>query len=141
MGLVPSFFMKLDQIPRTLNGKIDRRALPNAFKGGSHEIERMAPTTATERSIAEIWKKALSITSVSAEDNFFDIGGHSLLSMRVLAEMERTLGRRPSPRAMFMENLKQIAEWCDRRSVVADRPVTAEGVVAAGTSAAFGFSG
>ena len=139
--MVPSFFMKLEQIPRTLNGKIDRRALPNAFKGGSHEIERMPPTTATERSIAEIWKKALSITSVSAEDNFFDIGGHSLLSMRVLAEMERTLGRRPSPRAMFMENLKQIAEWCDRRSVVADRPVTAEGVVAAGTSAAFGFSG
>jgi amino acid adenylation domain-containing protein len=137
--MVPSFFMKLDQIPRTLNNKIDRRSLPNAFKGSTHEAERMPPTTATERRIAEIWKKALSLTSVSAEDNFFDIGGHSLLSMRVLAEMERTVGHRPGPRAMFMENLKQIAEWCDRRSMASDRPAAAEGV-GAGTTAAYGLS-
>jgi amino acid adenylation domain-containing protein len=120
--MVPSFFMQLDQIPRTLNGKIDRRALPNAFKGSAHETERTPPATATERRIAEIWTKALTVASISVEDNFFDIGGHSLLSMRVLAEMERTLGHRPSPRAMFMENLKQIAEWCDRRSMVGIGP-------------------
>jgi amino acid adenylation domain-containing protein len=136
--MVPSFFMQLDRIPRTLNGKIDRRALPNAFGGAVRDAERVAPTTMTERRIADIWQRALGVPSVSAEDNFFDVGGHSLLSMRVLAEIERTIGHRPNPRAMFMENLKQISEWCDRRSAV-DRAVGS--VVGAGASAAFGLSG
>ncbi len=114
--MVPSFFMKLDRIPLTPNGKVDRRALPNAFKGSQPDAERVAPKTATERAIADIWQRSLGVAAVSAEDNFFDIGGHSLLSMRVIAEIERTLGHRLQPRAMFMENLKQIAEWCDRRA-------------------------
>jgi acyl carrier protein len=137
--MVPSFFVKIDRIPLTPNGKIDRRALPNAFKGAAAESERVPPSTATERRIADIWQRALGLASVSVEDNFFDVGGHSLLSMRVLAEIERTLGHRLSPRAMFMENLKQIAEWCDRRSS-AERTAS-EGVVAAGAGAAVGLSG
>lgn len=119
-SMVPSFFVKLEQIPRTPDGQIDRRALPNAF-GVVPESGRVPPTTPTEQRIAAIWQKALGITSISVEDNFFDVGGHSLLSIRVLGEIERTLGHRLSPRAMFMENLKQIAEWCDRRSVAVER--------------------
>ena len=98
----------------TPNGKVDRRALPAPFRGAAGEAQRVAPGTPTEQRIAEIWQRALGVASVSADDNFFDVGGHSLLSMRVLAEIDRALGHRLSPRSMFMENLRQIAAHCDR---------------------------
>jgi hypothetical protein len=57
----------------------------------------------------------LGIPDISAGDNFFDIGGHSLLSMRVLAEIDRVIGAKLSPRVMFLESLRQIAAQCDRQ--------------------------
>jgi len=74
----------------------------------------VAPQTVTERRIAEIWQQTLGVPTISADDNFFDVGGHSLLSMRVLAAIERELGCRLHPRVMFLESLKQIAAQCDR---------------------------
>jgi amino acid adenylation domain-containing protein len=112
--MVPSFFVTLDRLPRTPNGKVDRRALPPPFNGSGVERHRLGPSTATERAIADIWQRVLHVPTVSAEDNFFDIGGHSLLSMRVVAEIARVLGHQVNPGSMFMENLKQIAAACDR---------------------------
>ena len=63
---------------------------------------------------AAIWHDVLGVDGIGVHDNFFDVGGHSLLSMRVLAEIDRALGHRLSPRSMFMENLRQIAAHCDR---------------------------
>ena len=113
--MVPSFFVKLDRIPLTLNGKVNRRALPGPFQGGGSDRERVAPQTPTELRIAEVWQRVLGIPEISAGDNFFDIGGHSLLSMRVLAEIDRVIGAKLSPRVMFLESLRQIAAQCDRQ--------------------------
>ena len=112
--MVPSFFVHLDRLPRTPNGKIDRRSLPRPFEGAAGERERPAPHSPTERRIANIWQQTLGVAAVSADDNFFDVGGHSLLSMRVLAAIEKELGCRLNPRVMFLESLKQIAAQCDR---------------------------
>jgi len=113
--MVPSFFVKLDRIPLTPNGKVNRRALPGPFQGAGAERERIAPQTQTEVRIAEVWQRVLGITDISVGDNFFDIGGHSLLSMRVVAEIDRVIGARLNPRVMFLESLKQIAAQCDRQ--------------------------
>ena len=113
--MVPSFFVKLDRIPLTPNGKVNRRALPGPFQGAGAERERVAPQTQTEVRIAEVWQRVLGITDISVGDNFFDIGGHSLLSMRVVAEIDRVIGARLNPRVMFLESLKQIAAQCDRQ--------------------------
>jgi acyl carrier protein len=59
--------------------------------------------------IAEIWKDILQVDTVGAEDNFFELGGHSLLSLRVVAAVERRTGWRMDPRALFFQNLRQIA--------------------------------
>ncbi len=114
--MVPSFFLKLDQIPLTPNGKVDRRALPDPFStGGRPETSRVPPSTDTERRLAAIWQQVLGGgDAIGAHDNFFDIGGHSLLSMRVIAEIQNVFGKRLNPRVMFRETLAQIAARCDR---------------------------
>ena len=132
--MVPSFFVKLDRIPLTPNGKVNRRALPGPFQGAGPERERVAPQTQTEVRIAEVWQRVLGINDISAADNFFDIGGHSLLSMRVVADIERVLGARLNPRVMFLESLKQIAAQCDRQLGSAGAPA-ASGARAVGFSA------
>jgi amino acid adenylation domain-containing protein len=135
--MVPSFFVKLDRIPLTPNGKVNRRALPGPFQGTGPERERVAPQTQTEVRIAEVWQRVLGVNDISVADNFFDIGGHSLLSMRVVADIERVLGARLNPRVMFLESLKQIAAQCDRLLASAETP---GGGVSIDSRTAFGFS-
>jgi hypothetical protein len=59
--------------------------------------------------MAEIWREILKVDWVSAEDNFFELGGHSLLALRVAATVERRSGYRIDPRALFFQNLRQVA--------------------------------
>jgi acyl carrier protein len=114
--MVPSSFVVLDSLPLTPNGKVDRRALarlaetPGVDEGGAVE-----PRTPLERRIAEAWKDALGVGRVSVHDNFFDIGGHSLLSMRVLARLEKELGLRLSPRELIFQTLGQLAATLEER--------------------------
>ncbi len=114
--MVPSFFVKLDRVPLTLSGKIDRKALPDPFAHAAREAQT-APKTPMELWLAEIWQEALDSAPIGAHDNFFDVGGHSLLSMRVIAEIEFRTGHRLDPRAMVFENLDQIAARLDRAGV------------------------
>jgi amino acid adenylation domain-containing protein len=82
--MLPSLFVTLPALPLTKNGKIDRRALP---KPENNRAETAAapvmPETQLEKQLASIWTEVLGVTGVSTHDNFFDIGGHSLLSIRV----------------------------------------------------------
>ncbi|HKX32892.1 MAG TPA: amino acid adenylation domain-containing protein, partial [Blastocatellia bacterium] len=82
--MVPSHFVQLDSFPLTANGKIDYRALP-APEGTREELggDYVAPGDETERQIAEIWRQTLGVERVGLNDNFFDIGGHSLLLIQV----------------------------------------------------------
>jgi hypothetical protein len=91
--MVPAGFVLLAALPLTANGKLDRRALP-AFDPGQARRERQAalPQTAAERRIAAVWQEALGLDEVGGDDNFFDLGGHSLLLARVLAGLRRQPG-------------------------------------------------
>ena len=129
--MVPSFFVMLERIPLLPNGKVDRRSLPGPFQAAGG-VQRTPPRTPTERRIADIWQRVLGVAAVSVEDNFFDIGGHSLLSMRVVAAIEQELGCRLSPRVMFLESLRQIAAQCDRQ-------IDASAAILVGDDAVAGF--
>ncbi|MFF4045010.1 serine hydrolase, partial [Streptomyces sp. NPDC001816] len=84
--MVPAAFVELDAMPLNANGKIDRRALPEpdleARDAGREYVE---PATSTERRLADIWAEALGRERVGAEDNFFDLGGHSILIIKVVS--------------------------------------------------------
>ncbi len=89
--MVPSAFVVLETLPLTPNGKLDRKALPDP-ESVQPELEKtfVAPRTPTEEVLAQIWSKVLNITSVGVQDNFFDLGGHSLTATQLLFGVRNT---------------------------------------------------
>ena len=88
--MIPSAFVALDSFPLTPNGKIDRKALP-APEGISPEQEYVAPKTEVEQHLAQIWQDVLQIEKVGIYDNFFEMGGNSLLLVKVISKLQKLL--------------------------------------------------
>jgi amino acid adenylation domain-containing protein len=104
--MLPAAFVMLPSLPVTPNGKIDRKALPEpdrSSEGLGLEREFVAPRTVMELQLAQIWERILAVPSVSVNDNFFALGGHSLLGVRVISEVLKSLQRR-LPLPVFFEN-------------------------------------
>ncbi|WP_331449310.1 amino acid adenylation domain-containing protein [Streptomyces prasinus] len=87
--MVPSAFVPLERLPLTPNGKTDRGALPEPGPAHSAAGPHTAPRTDTERRIARIWADVLGVADVGAHDNFFHLGGDSILSMQVVSRLRR----------------------------------------------------
>jgi amino acid adenylation domain-containing protein len=86
--MVPSAFVILDKIPLTPNGKVDRRALPTPEYDASAQTNNfIAPRNNVESRLAEIWQQVLGVNTISVTDNFFDVGGHSLLAVQLFAKI------------------------------------------------------
>jgi thioester reductase-like protein/amino acid adenylation domain-containing protein len=110
--MVPSAFVLLKTLPLTPNGKVDRRALP-AAEQTRPELEAVfvAPRTQIEQQLAEIWAKLLGLEKVGIHDNFFDLGGHSLLITQLLAKVRDTFQVNLSLRSLFeLPTVANIAE-------------------------------
>ncbi|GLZ39063.1 non-ribosomal peptide synthase/polyketide synthase [Actinokineospora sp. NBRC 105648] len=97
--MVPAAFVALDALPLTANGKLDRRALPTPEWTDAPGY--VAPRTDAERVVADAWADVLGLPRVGAEDNFFALGGDSILSIRVVARLRTALGTDVSPRLLF----------------------------------------
>jgi amino acid adenylation domain-containing protein len=91
--MVPSAIVVMDVLPLTPNGKIDRKALPHATEGMAAQRESVPPRDPLERAMARIWAKILKVKRVGLNDNFFDLGGHSLAAVRMLAEVQKLTGK------------------------------------------------
>ncbi|HSV65773.1 MAG TPA: amino acid adenylation domain-containing protein, partial [Mycobacteriales bacterium] len=98
--LIPSAFVPLDALPLTTSGKIDRRALPAPHWQPATETGRVAPRTRTEHSLAEIWAQVLGVEQVGIEDNFFALGGDSILSIQLVSRA-RAAGLRLTSKDIF----------------------------------------
>lgn len=115
--MIPHFFLEQTAIPLTQNGKVDRRALPDPFsldRRAVQESTSTAPNTETEKIVAEIWRDLLKVPNVGIHDNFFDLGGHSLLSMQVIHRIAARTGHRLNPRSMVYGNLQQVSAECEQ---------------------------
>ena len=114
--MVPSAVVRLDRMPLTPNDKVDRaglreRAASVGADSGGAAAQEVQFTNDDERLLADIWSRVLGVAAVGPQDNFFDLGGHSLAAMRVVAIAREELGREVS--------LRDLLTGSDVRSVVA----------------------
>jgi amino acid adenylation domain-containing protein len=127
--MVPSVFVRLERLPLTPSGKIDRRALPAPdTSAATPAAERTRGTlTPVEEVLAGIWAEVLRVEHVARDDNFFHRGGHSLLATTVVARVQETLGVRLPLSALFqsptVEELAARVEAMRRAGVPALPPV------------------
>ncbi|HKY07976.1 MAG TPA: amino acid adenylation domain-containing protein, partial [Candidatus Binatia bacterium] len=98
--MVPSAFVFLKNLPLTANGKLDRGALPAPACRAKGENFR-EPRNPTEIALADIWSQVLERSPIGLDDNFFDLGGHSLLSARLMARIKEELGAELPLRILF----------------------------------------
>jgi hypothetical protein len=105
--MVPRRFVHVDVLSEGPGRSLDRSRLDLPPAAGTAEL--VEPRTDCELLLAEIWQQALGVSQVSATDNFFDLGGHSLLCLQVLAQIESVTGRRIAPRVLLLNTLEQLA--------------------------------
>ncbi|MFC9774498.1 amino acid adenylation domain-containing protein [Paenibacillus chitinolyticus] len=90
--MIPSYFIRLDRIPLTPNGKVDRKALPAPEAGVDGGAEYIAPRTPLEEKLAAIWQDVLGLQKeIGIRDNFFDLGGHSLRATTLVGKVHKEL--------------------------------------------------
>ena len=107
--MIPTRFVAMDALPLTPNGKVDRKQLPDPAVKTRRDAE--PPRTPEEQQLAEIWCAVLKVDQVSRDDDFFDLGGHSLLIARLIRRIQAEYGIRLPMGAMFQApKLSEMAE-------------------------------
>src|SRR5579885_1001744 len=98
--MIPTVLMRLDALPLTANGKVDRRALPAPEQARS-QAKYVAARTELEEQVARIWAQVLGLPRVGVLDNFFELGGHSLTAIQMTSRTQQALGVRVPLRSLF----------------------------------------
>ncbi len=115
--MIPNMFVQLDALPLTPNGKVDRKTLAAQSHGTQvSQTQFQAPETPIQKEIAEIWRSVLEVDRVGLGDNFFDLGGYSLLIMQVNSLVEDKLDTTIPVRDFFVQTMGQIASYCEKNS-------------------------
>jgi acyl-coenzyme A synthetase/AMP-(fatty) acid ligase/aryl carrier-like protein len=99
--MVPAGMVCLDELPMTPNGKVDRRLLPVPDRNRQGTGDGELPVTNTQKNIAQIWRYLLKVDEVRLDDNFFDLGGHSLLTMQLAQKIRVAAGKQLSIADVF----------------------------------------
>lgn len=118
--LIPTVFLFVPEFPLTPNGKVNRRALPEVATELGAGSEYVAPETEIERQLASIWKDLLQ-QPVGLHDNFFERGGHSLLAVRLVAQINQTLGSDLDALTLYQKPTIYELAGVLRREVARDR--------------------
>ena len=103
--MVPAAYVRMEKLPLTRNGKLDRKALPEPEEGAYARREYEAPVGEVEKVVAGIWGEVLKVERVGRGDNFFELGGHSLLAVRVVSRVRELLGVEVGIREMFARSV------------------------------------
>ncbi len=89
--MIPAYFVKLDKLPLTKNGKVDRKALPEPDRTAGAENEYEAPRNETEEKLAAVWQDVLHVEKAGIHDHFAQMGGHSLHAMELIAKIKEKM--------------------------------------------------
>ncbi|MBI8248139.1 non-ribosomal peptide synthase/polyketide synthase [Pseudomonas aeruginosa] len=126
--MVPAQWLALERMPLSPNGKLDRKALPK-IEAEDGLGEYVAPASEPERQLAAIWADVLGRERVGVTDNFFALGGDSIVSIQVVSRA-RQAGLQLSPRDLFqLQNIRKLAERCSAAAPVAEPASVPDGAV------------
>jgi len=127
--MIPAYYIQVDRIPLTPNGKVDRKALPepSVYARPGHAYE--APSTQTEKELVRIWEELLHMEGIGVLDNFFELGGHSLKATMLVGRLYKELGfelplkevfKAPAIRAMgdYIDKHKDKCESCGDEALI-----------------------
>ena len=121
--MIPQHFLPVNEIPLTPNGKVDRRRLPTPVAAESTLGRHETPADPDEVTIAEIWTQLIQpARPIGRNDKFFEMGGHSLLALRALRQIENKLGTKLEFRLFFQESLAEIATRCRSERIARTTP-------------------
>ena len=110
--MIPSYFMQLEKLPVTTNGKVDRKALPEPDGSIGTGVEYEAPRDAVEEKLAAIWSDILKVDHIGINDNFFELGGHSLKATVLVSRIHKELEAEVPLREIFrLSTIKELAEY------------------------------
>jgi thioesterase domain-containing protein len=117
--MVPTYYVSVPAIPLTSNGKIDRKSLPIPNESHRPKLENSAPaTTGTEKLLAEAWQKVLNITSIGIDDDFFDLGGSSMVAIGAINKINSTTAAGLTVAALYQfPTIRQLAEKIDSNAI------------------------
>ena len=101
--MVPSYYVGLEEIPLTRNGKVNKNALPDPDGTGLSQSSYVSPTTDIEKSLVKIWSEVLGVSeeTLSIESDFFDLGGHSIKAIKLLGHVHKNLGVKVALKDLF----------------------------------------
>jgi len=124
-AMVPSAFVQLGSLPLMPNGKVNREALPQ--NGQEVSLKQfVAPSETVQFELSEIWKGIFGDRAISATDNFFDLGGNSLLVAKLLLRVEQEFGKRLSLTDIFhAPTIQQLAAMLEERNISIQHPAVA----------------
>jgi len=112
--MAPSVYVKLEKIPLTSNGKVDKSALPSPDLSETDEPEDETPRTSVEEALIEIWREVLGKRRIGVEDDFFDLGGYSLLATQVASRLKKKFQLEVPLSAVFeTRTVARLAEFVE----------------------------
>jgi aryl carrier-like protein len=127
--MVPAAFVRLDKLPLTANGKVDRRALSEVVEVEKPARSVVPPRNEVEGQLLRIWQDALGVAEIGVEDNFFELGGDSVLIVRMHKQLKALYGERISVVDLF--RYPKIAALAAYLADTADAPAAAAPAAAA----------
>ncbi|MDU5143001.1 MAG: amino acid adenylation domain-containing protein [Paenibacillus dendritiformis] len=114
--MLPSAFVRLDKLPVTSNGKIDKKQLKSMPIDVAGEAEYEEPANDLQRKLVALWEKNLKVAPIGIAHNFFDLGGQSLKATKLIAEIERDMQITISLRELYQyQTIKQLAQYLEER--------------------------
>ncbi len=113
--MIPPYFIMLDALPLTANGKVDRKALPEPELKGMGERAYAAPRNELEEQLVEIWQEVLGLSRIGIDDSFFELGGHSLKAGILQARLQKRCGVKIALGELFkLPTIRRLAERIGR---------------------------
>jgi amino acid adenylation domain-containing protein len=113
--MVPGVWVEMDKMPLNANGKIDRNAMPDFEEARLMKKSFVQPNTPTEKIVMAVWAECMNLRSVSIEDNFFALGGHSLMAVQILTKLEKQFGHSFQLAVLYKyPDIRSLARFIDQ---------------------------